>query len=140
MSRILLNQGELDKKDSLYWDLNMPTAKIFISKELETEKLERISSSISSILSSVLNKSEEYIMTIFPEIKYQSFAKDSFNLSVYIEIKNVGELIPDITSTLSSKITDAICEITNVVATRVYIEFQQSERHMWGWNGKTFHS
>jgi len=118
----------------------MPTAKIFISKELETEKLERISSSISSILSSVLNKSEEYIMTIFPEIKYQSFAKDSFNLSVYIEIKNVGELIPDITSTLSSKITVAICEITNVGPSRVYIEFQQSERHMWGWNGKTFHS
>ena len=49
-------------------------------------------------------------------------------------------LDPEVTSDLACKLTDLIESTLNISPTRVYIEFQQSERHLWGWNGKTFHS
>jgi phenylpyruvate tautomerase PptA (4-oxalocrotonate tautomerase family) len=59
--------------------------------------------------------------------------------SIYVEIKNVGVLSPEVTSELTEKLTSILIENTEAPASRIYIEFQNSERHMWGWNGKTFH-
>ena len=35
-------------------------------------------------------------------------------------------------------LTNALVESFDVSASRIYIEFQESARHHWGWNGKTF--
>jgi len=118
----------------------MPLANVYIPKGFEPSLLDKFSKSVSQILSTALNKSEDYIMTVFQETKYQSFANNHSDPSVYMEIKNVGNLGPEVTSDLASKLTDLIESTLNISPTRVYIEFQQSERHLWGWNGKTFHS
>lgn len=130
----------LDKHSGVLWDNCMPLANVYIPKGFESSLLDKVSKSVSQILSTVLNKSEDYIMTVFQETKYQSFANNHSDPSVYMEIKNVGDLVPEVTSDLASKLTDLIESILNVPPARVYIEFQQSERHLWGWNGKTFHS
>jgi len=130
----------LDKHSGVLWDDLMPLANVYIPKGFEPSLLDKFSKSVSQILSTALNKSEDYIMTVFQETKYQSFANNHSDPSVYMEIKNVGNLGPEVTSDLASKLTDLIESTLNISPTRVYIEFQQSERHLWGWNGKTFHS
>ena len=77
-------------------------------------------------------------MSILELGQSMSFAGDSNVPSAYIEVKNVGILSPEITEVLSKEITTIISRNLGVSPNRVYIEFQQSERHMWGWNSKTF--
>ena len=117
----------------------MPLAKIYTTEDFELSDFDKVSKSISGILSSVLNKSEDYIMCVYPKSHYQSFANNSLDPSIYVEIKNVGVLSPEVTSELTEKLTSILIENTEAPASRIYIEFQNSERHMWGWNGKTFH-
>ena len=130
----------LDNHSGVLCDHAMPLANIYLPEGFESAQLDQVSKSISQILSTALNKSEDYIMTVFQETKYQSFANNHSDPSVYMEIKNVGNLAPEVTSDLASKLTDLIESTLNISPSRVYIEFQQSERHLWGWNGKTFHS
>ena len=129
----------LDKEGFTLWDFTMPLAKIYTSEDFELNNFDKISKSISGILSSVLNKSEDYIMCVCPKSHYQSFANNFSDPSIYVEIKNVGVLSPEVTSELTEKLTSMLIGNTDTPASRIYIEFQNSERHMWGWNGKTFH-
>ena len=129
----------LDKEGFTLWDFTMPLAKIYTTEDVELSDFAKVSKSISGILSSVLNKSEDYIMCVYPKSHYQSFANNSLDPSIYVEIKNVGVLSPEVTSELTEKLTSILIENTEAPASRIYIEFQNSERHMWGWNGKTFH-
>jgi phenylpyruvate tautomerase PptA (4-oxalocrotonate tautomerase family) len=129
----------LDKEGLTLWDFTMPLAKIYTTEDFELSDFDKVSKSISGILSSVLNKSEDYIMCVYPKSHYQSFANNSLDPSIYVEIKNVGVLSPEVTSELTEKLTSILIENTEAPASRIYIEFQNSERHMWGWNGKTFH-
>jgi len=135
-----LNKQMLDNHSGVLWDHPMPLANIYLPEGFESAQLDQVSKSISQILSTALNKSEDYIMTVFQETKYQSFANNHTDPSVYLEIKNVGELTPDLTSVLAPKLTKVFHSTLNISPSRMYIEFQQSERHLWGWNGKTFHS
>lgn len=129
----------LDKEGFTLWDFTMPLAKIYTTEDFELSDFDKVSKSISGILSSVLKKSVDYIMCVYPKSHYQSFANNSLDPSIYVEIKNVGVLSPEVTSELTEKLTSILIENTEAPASRIYIEFQNSERHMWGWNGKTFH-
>jgi phenylpyruvate tautomerase PptA (4-oxalocrotonate tautomerase family) len=130
----------LDNHSGVLWDHIMPLANICLPEGFETAQLDQVSRSISQILSTALKKSEDYIMTVFQETKYQSFANNHTDPTAYVEIKNVGELTSDLTSVLAAKLTETFHSTLNIPPSRIYIEFQQSERHLWGWNGKTFHS
>ena len=90
------------------------------------------------ILSEELGKSIQYVMIALEFGKSLSFAGSLSEPCAYIEVKNVGALLPEITSKISLRLTELCTNKLNIVSSRVYIEFQQSERHMWGWNGSTF--
>ena len=50
----------------------------------------------------------------------------------------MGKLDATLTDSLSNRLSSMISESLNIEKDRIYIEFQESERHLWGWNGKTF--
>jgi hypothetical protein len=56
---------------------------------------------------------------------------------LYIELKSIG-LPRDRTKILSSKLCEFLHDETGVSTDRMYIEFSDAERAMWGWNGTTF--
>ena len=89
-------------------------------------------------LSVILNKSRDYVMSILEYDHRISFAGDSTAPSAYIEVKNVGVLLPEITESLCGEITAIVTSKLDIKQERIYIEFQQSERHLWAWNGRTF--
>ena len=106
--------------------------------EISADSVEKIHEQIETILSSVLKKSRDYVMSILEFDQKISFALESGSPTAYIEIKNIGILTPEITEILSKEITAVISKNLGTNPERVYIEFQHFERHMWGWNGSTF--
>jgi len=117
----------------------MPLLKVYSSCKLSSSVYEPLSSSLTSTVASTLVKSEDFIMVIFQHTTFQSFGSNAEEPSVYIEFKNVGNLSPDITTRLSGIISELFAKFTDLDPSRMYIEFQPTERHLWGWNGKTLH-
>ncbi|MEC4984795.1 MAG: phenylpyruvate tautomerase MIF-related protein [Oscillatoria sp. PMC 1068.18] len=47
-------------------------------------------------------------------------------------------MTPAQTEAMSKDFCQQITEKLGVPINRIYIEFNDAERHMWGWNGATF--
>ncbi len=90
----------------------------------------------SSLLSKVLGKPEKYIMVSFEMNPEMIFGGTSDPL-LYIELKSIG-LPRDRTKEISSKLCGFLHQETGVPTNRMYIEFSDAERSMWGWDGTTF--
>jgi len=90
------------------------------------------------VLSEELGKSIKYVMVLVESSVSISFSGDSESPCAYLEVKNVGNLSPPVTEKISGRLSGLCAEMLAIEEARVYIEFQQSDRHMWGWNGTTF--
>ena len=92
---------------------------------------------LSKLLAETFGKSESYVMTILELAKTMTFGGVSGPTS-YMEIKNIGTM----TNEQTRAISEAACELAHqhlgVPPERTYLEFCDAERHLWGWNGKTF--
>jgi phenylpyruvate tautomerase len=116
----------------------MPFIKIQSSiTSAESTAVEELLKSLSSKLAKHLGKPEFYVMTAFePGIK-MSFA-GTFEPVCYVEIKSIGKMNSTQTQAMSKDFCQQIQERLGVNADRIYIEFSDAERTMWGWNGSTF--
>ena len=72
------------------------------------------------------------------EAQYQAqlFAGDNQPLA-YLELKSIG-LPGDRTKALSADLCQLISTELAIAPDRIYIEFHDAPRNMWGWNGSTF--
>jgi phenylpyruvate tautomerase len=116
----------------------MPLIKVQTSvKSPSSDTIETLLKSLSSKLAKHFSKPESYVMTSFePEVK-MTFG-GTFEPVCYIEIKNIGRMSPDLTKAMSQDFCQIIQEHLDVPKNRIYIEFADAERAMWGWNGGTF--
>lgn len=116
----------------------MPLIKVQSSvKATSSDAIESLLKTLSTKLAKHIGKPESYVMTSFePEVK-MTFG-GTFEPVCYIEIKNIGRMSPDLTKAMSQDFCQIIQEHLNVPKNRIYIEFADAERAMWGWNGGTF--
>lgn len=116
----------------------MPLIKVQTSvKNPTSETVETLLTHLSSKLAKHLGKPESYVMTSFePEIQ-MTFA-GTFEPVCYIEIKSIGQMTPEITKAMSQDFCQTVEEHLEVPKNRIYIEFADAQRSMWGWNGSTF--
>ena len=92
----------------------------------------------ANILSEELGKSLDFVVVILENGKDLSFGGDSAQPASYMEIKNVGSLPGKVTDAISFRLCSLCFDLLGISMDRCYLEFQESERHLWGWNGKTF--
>ena len=117
----------------------MPLINIATSvQEIPADKIEKIQQETAQGVSAALNKSLDYVMTRLSFGENMSFAGDFRRASAYVEVKNIGELSPQSTSMISEQICKTLDGNLGIEPNRVYIEFQESARHLWGWDGRTF--
>jgi len=117
----------------------MPFINIATSvQQIPVGEIERIQQETAQCVSTSLNKSIDYVMTRLSFGDHMSFAGDSRRASAYVEVKNIGELSPESTSMISQQICKTLEGRLGIEPSRVYIEFQESVRHLWGWDGRTF--
>jgi phenylpyruvate tautomerase len=92
---------------------------------------------LSRLLAKRFGKPERWVMTGLQAGLTMTFGGSSAP-SAYVEVKNVGKMSPDDTTTLSAEICERLAAALGLSRDRVYIEFADVAGYLWGWNGETF--
>ncbi len=95
-----------------------------------------LASAASSTVAAMLGKPERYVMVSVEHNPNMRFAASDAPLA-YLELKSIG-LPENRSGEFSAALAQLIGEHLGVAAERVYIEFANAQRHLWGWNGATF--
>jgi len=103
----------------------------------EKDRIEELLTNLSANLAKHLGKPESYVMTAFEANIPMSFA-GTFDPVAYVEVKSIGQMKPEQTKAMSQDFCQQIAQKLNVPTNRIYIEFADADRHMWGWNNSTF--
>lgn len=116
----------------------MPLIKIQTSASTpDSAAVEQLLKSLSAKLAKHLSKPESYVMTAFEPNVAMTFGGTT-EPACYVEIKSIGNMTPDRTKAMSQDFCQQIQAQLGVATDRIYIEFADAERSMWGWNGSTF--
>ena len=117
----------------------MPLLKIQLSLDaISSSSSRKIRSEGTLLLSSALGKSSDFVMVIIEDGMNASFGGNLTDPCAYLEVKNIGELSTETTEELSRRLGELVQKEFGISLDRIYIEFQESKRHLWGWAGKTF--
>jgi len=114
----------------------MPYLLIRTNREVPQTEQEPLLTRCSAAVTEMLGKPERYVMVSLEASQAMSFGGET-SPCVYLELKSIG-LPAERTAELSSTLASLIGGELDVPVERIYIEFADAERHMWGWNGGTF--
>lgn len=114
----------------------MPLLQVTTNQSIATEQQRPFMSHCSRSVAEILGKPERYVMVTLNQAAPMLFGGES-SPCVYLELKSIG-LPEDRTNDLSAALTQLMESELDVDADRVYIEFANAQRHMWGWNRATF--
>ncbi len=95
-----------------------------------------IAEQASKLTAEILGKPESYVMVKIQPGQTLIFAGTD-EPAAHVKLKSLG-LAENSTADFSEKICSFINSQLNINSARIYIEFASPERHMWGWDGKTF--
>ena len=114
----------------------MPYLKIQSNQPVEEANASAFIKRASKIVAQQLSKPENYVMVALDPPVPMVFAGDD-TPAVFMELKSIG-LSEAQTPALSAALCSLVEEELGVDAGRVYIEFADAPRKMWGWNRATF--
>ncbi len=114
----------------------MPLLKIQTNVEHPEEQRDEMLRQISASVADMLGKPERYVMVSLEINPHMLFAGEDAPLA-YLELKSIG-LPEDRTRAFSDTLCGLISDHLGIASERIYIEFADAARHMWGWNGGTF--
>ena len=91
---------------------------------------------VSAFIAGLLGKPESYVMiAIKPETPLIFDGSDE--PAAFVRVKSIG-LPKESCPQMSDKICNLLEQEMHVPKNRVFIDFKDLEREMFGWNGKTF--
>jgi phenylpyruvate tautomerase PptA (4-oxalocrotonate tautomerase family) len=114
----------------------MPFVKIQSNVVLDDGQRARLLKAVSSLAADELGKPERYVMVAIEPTTPMLFAGNS-DPACYLELKSI-DLPAAKTGALSAALGSEMEKQLGVSKDRVYIEFADAPRKMWGWNGGTF--
>lgn len=114
----------------------MPMLKIQTNQSLDADLQKTLMRRTSQEVAAILGKPERYVMVSLEHNPAMLFGGSDAPLA-YLELKSIG-LPESRTPELSSSLCQLMQEQLGLAADRVYIEFADAPRAMWGWNGGTF--
>ena len=114
----------------------MPFLKIQTNQMLPEAAAKDLAGKASKLVAEQLGKPESYVMTSVENNPAMTFAGTDAPLA-FLELKSIG--LPESATADASR---ALCELvageTGIDTARIYIEFSDAPRKMWGWNSSTF--
>lgn len=114
----------------------MPLLKIQTNKPLDADTGKALAAAASAVVAEMLGKPERYVMISVEHNPAMLFGGEDTPLA-YLELKSIG-LPENRTAQFSATLADLIEQQLGIPAERVYIEFADALRHLWGWDGGTF--
>jgi len=114
----------------------VPYLLIRTNQNIDAGQQTEVLTAASSCVAEQLGKPEQYVMVSLHQGQAMLFAGSGAPMA-YLELKSIG--LPESDTAQISKV---LCQLINtrlgIDADRIYIEFSNAERHMWGWNEATF--
>lgn len=114
----------------------MPYLSVRTNLSPETGIREDFLEQASRRVAELLGKSERYVMVNLKTGQDMRFGGTDAPLA-YLELKSIG-LPAERTGEISRGLCELVSAALGIPAERIYIEFSNAERHLWGWNGGTF--
>lgn len=114
----------------------MPYLRIQTNIQLTVEQQQMLLKPASELIANQLGKSEHYIMIQVEAGESMLFDGTEEPLA-YMELKSIG-LPADRIKALSANLCEFILNRLEIPKSRIYIEFVDVDRSMWGWNSTTF--
>jgi len=114
----------------------MPYLNLQTNLKLKDEAKENLASDITQLLSKELSKPAKYIMAAIEDNVFLIFNAKS-EPAAYVELKSIN-LPEDATKKLSEAVCLFLERHLKISPDRIYIEFTNAKRHMWGYNNTTF--
>jgi len=114
----------------------MPYLKIQTNQTLDEDAQQALLEQASATVAEQLGKPENYVMVAIEAGQNMLFAGTTSPLA-YLELKSIG-LPASATQDLSDSLCTLMAQALDVEKNRIYIEFADAPRHLWGWNGGTF--
>jgi len=114
----------------------MPFLKIQSNTAIDEADTAALLAEASKLVAQELGKPENYVMVALEPARSMLFAGSDAPLA-YLELKSIG-LPESKTTALSAALCNLIETRLGIPASRVYIEFADAPRAMWGWDGGTF--
>ena len=114
----------------------MPLLTISTNISLDHQAAQALCLKASSHVAGLLGKPESYVMVSLQASMAMSFAGDATPCA-RVQLKSLG-LPGQQTTEFSASLCDFLQQQTGVPTARIYIEFSDPERHMWGWDRRTF--
>jgi len=112
----------------------MPVIKV--KTNVAVEQPTDYTKALSTLAADMLGKPEGFVMAILEPEKNLMFGGTS-DPAVYVTLDSLG-LPEDRTPEFSASICAFLEDALKVPANRIFIAFGNPERHMFGWDGKTF--
>jgi len=114
----------------------MPLLKIRTNTGVDEGRRSALLQAASETTARALGKPEAYVMVILEPQAAMQFAGDE-GPAAYLELKSIN--LPE---TDTAKLSATLCKLMGdglgIPPDRVYIEFSNAERHLWGYNNSTF--
>jgi phenylpyruvate tautomerase PptA (4-oxalocrotonate tautomerase family) len=114
----------------------MPYLKIQTNQACPEAACQTLMQNASRLVADKLGKPESYVMVAMDPPRPMLFAGDD-GPTAYLELKSIG-LPANQTRELSAALCNLVSDELGVDQNRIYIEFADAARNMWGWNGATF--
>lgn len=114
----------------------MPLLSIQTNQPLDAANHAELLKKVSSTVAETLGKPERYVMVTAVHNDAMLFAGSDAPMA-YLELKSIG-LPENGTTGLSEALCRTVSDALSIDQDRIYIEFANAARHMWGWNGGTF--
>lgn len=114
----------------------MPLLNITTNQPLDAAKVKVLLQQASETVATMLGKPERYVMVVLKHNPQMLFGGDDGPLA-YLELKSIG-LPQTRTAEFSQSLCDLLSHQLAIGSDRIYIEFADAERHLWGWNRGTF--
>ncbi len=114
----------------------MPYLKIQTNQNILSSVEQTLLREASALVASELGKPESYVMVNIDPTRPMLFAGTD-DPAAYMELKSIG-LAGSQTKKLSSALCNLIHNKLDIPTERIYIEFADAPRSMWGWNNSTF--
>ena len=115
----------------------MPFLKIQTNHATDSTTDEALLAKASKLVARELGKPESYVMVQLQKEVPMLFAGTNAPLA-YLELKSIGLPNSSTIAELSANLCALIEQDLNIPKDRIYIEFSDAPRDMWGWNGDTF--
>ena len=114
----------------------MPLLRIETNLAVNPEVTERLLKKATELVVRELNKPIEYVQVMLKQAEALCFGGTT-QPNAFVELRSLG-LPADRIKPLSRAVADLLSQELGVPPNRLFINFCDVDRTMWGWNGDTF--